>query len=209
MLLDRVIQPLRSITPRAADLCSPRARASRGFGGGRCNAQRAGALGWAQPRAISCRRSAISFCTSAIGSGLSPGEAESALRPGVSLKLLCQLPEDRSAERQIAEVIVERHEARDDPAANSERRNAVGDPLLGLRNDVQDRVAQRLEGAALGLIDTPQVTRQPLRWTRLRGLGTRNVADNRPEQPSDVCFVANAGISDRPDALCRSSALGS
>ena len=54
-------------------------------------------------------------------------------------------------------MIPEGGEAGDDLAPDAERRNAVEEPLLSLWNDFQDRAAQRLKGAALGLIDTPQV----------------------------------------------------
>ena len=54
-------------------------------------------------------------------------------------------------------MIPEGGEAGNDLAPDAERRNTVGDPLVSLWNDFQDRAAQRLKGAALGLIDAPQV----------------------------------------------------
>lgn len=84
-------------------------------------------------------------------------EVESALGHGVSAELIPQAIQDRAAERQVAQVILERSEARDDLALYTEGGNAVRDHLLSLRGDLEDCPAQRLKGAALGLVDSAQV----------------------------------------------------
>jgi hypothetical protein len=50
--------------------------------------------------------------------------------------------------------VVLRGEAGGDFAANAECGNAVGDPLLSVRDDLKDRAAQRLKRVALRLIDS-------------------------------------------------------
>jgi hypothetical protein len=82
---------------------------------------------------------------------------ESALRHRESAELIPELSQDRAAERQVAQVVLERGEASDDLALHTESRNAVGEHLLSLRKDLKDRPAQRLKRAALGLIESAQV----------------------------------------------------
>jgi len=53
-------------------------------------------------------------------------------------------------------VILKGRETRDDLPAHTEGRNPVRDHLIGVRNDLENRPAQRLKRAALRLVDTPQ-----------------------------------------------------
>ena len=68
--------------------------------------------------------------------------------------------EDRSTERQVAEVILEGGEAGYDLAADAECGNAVRDSLLSVRDDLEDGVAQRLKRVALRLVDSASGTRR-------------------------------------------------
>jgi hypothetical protein len=53
--------------------------------------------------------------------------------------------------------MLERREAGDDPAVDAKRRDLVRDDLFGVRDDLEDRAPQRLERAALGLLDALEV----------------------------------------------------
>ncbi len=97
----------------------------------------------------------MSFLTSAFGRG--DGEVQGTLGHRVALKLIGELRQDRATERQVAEVSLERREARHRAATKSERWNAIRDHLFGLREDLENRPAQRLKRAALGLLDGPQI----------------------------------------------------
>ena len=54
-------------------------------------------------------------------------------------------------------MIVEGREAGNDSALDAEGGNLVRDELLGVGDDLEDRAPQRLERAALGLLDTAEV----------------------------------------------------
>src|SRR5205807_6149697 len=84
-------------------------------------------------------------------------EVQRALGHRVSAKLISKLFEDRPAERQVAQVVLERRESRDNLAVHAEGGNAVRDPLLSLWDDLENQAAQRLKGYALRLVDTAQV----------------------------------------------------
>jgi hypothetical protein len=58
---------------------------------------------------------------------------------------------------QIAEVVLERREPRDDLAVDSERGHAVGNALLGIGNNVKDRPTQMLQGGALSRIERLEI----------------------------------------------------
>src|SRR5437763_16983229 len=85
------------------------------------------------------------------------GEVQGALGHRVALELVAKLPKNRAAERQVAQVILERGEARDGLAVQAEGRDAIGDQLFRLRDDLEDRPTQRLKRAALGLLESPQL----------------------------------------------------
>jgi len=85
------------------------------------------------------------------------GEVEGTLGHRVTVKLICKLPEDRTTERQVAQMILERGEARDCLASYAEGGNPVRDHLLGVRDDLKNGAAQCLKRAALRLIDSPQI----------------------------------------------------
>ena len=80
-----------------------------------------------------------------------------ALGPRVARQLVGQLRENRAAERQVAQVASKRSEPGNRLTAYTEGRNTIGDDLLSIRNDLQNRAAKRLERGALGLLDTEQV----------------------------------------------------
>jgi hypothetical protein len=77
-------------------------------------------------------------------------EVQRALGHRVAVKLIGELSEDRTAEGQVAQVILERGEAGDSLTAYPEGGNAVGDHLFGVGNDLEDREPQRLECARSG-----------------------------------------------------------
>jgi hypothetical protein len=54
-------------------------------------------------------------------------------------------------------VVFEGREAGNDPALDAEGGNLVRDHLLGVGDDLEDRAPQRLERAALGLLDPSEV----------------------------------------------------
>ena len=80
-------------------------------------------------------------------------EVESAFGHRVSAQLISKLFENRTAERRVTQVVLERGEACDDLAPNAERGNTVRDHLLSFRDDLKDHPAQRLKGSALRLSD--------------------------------------------------------
>src|SRR5665213_778085 len=93
----------------------------------------------------------------------------------VTRKLIGKLWQQRAAERQVAEVILERREARDCVAVYAESGEAVGDHLLGLRDDLKDRAApsapRQPAGTRRPLQRTPAQFRRPARTrTRLSAL---------------------------------------
>ena len=87
------------------------------------------------------------------------GEVQGTLGHRVALKLIGELRQDRAAERQVAEVSLERREARDRAATKSERWNAIRDHLFGLRKDLcrESSRAAFAKRVALGLLDGPQI----------------------------------------------------
>jgi hypothetical protein len=84
-------------------------------------------------------------------------EVEGTLGHRVALKLIAQLREDRTAERQVTQVIPKRGKASDRLTAHAEGGNTVRDHLFGVWDDLKNGAAQRLKRAALRLLDTPQV----------------------------------------------------
>jgi hypothetical protein len=54
--------------------------------------------------------------------------------------------------RQVAEVVLERGEPGDRLSPDVESRDAVGDPLLGVGDDIKDPVAQQGQRRALRLL---------------------------------------------------------
>ncbi len=54
-------------------------------------------------------------------------------------------------------MILEGREAGNDPAVDAKGRDLVRDDLLGLGDDLEDRAPQRLERAALGLLDPSEI----------------------------------------------------
>lgn len=80
-----------------------------------------------------------------------------ALGPGVALQLVVELCEDGAAERQVAQVILERREPGDGRTAYAKGENAVGDHLFGVWHHLENAAAQCLERAALRLLNTTQV----------------------------------------------------
>jgi hypothetical protein len=82
---------------------------------------------------------------------------QGALGHRVAVELIRKLREDRAAERQVAQVILERGKASDRLTAYPESRNAVGDHLFRVRDDLEDRAPQRLKRAAARLLDTTQI----------------------------------------------------
>jgi hypothetical protein len=95
----------------------------------------------------------MSFFTSASGSGRSTPKCSALLGHGVAVELIGELSEDRAAEGQVTQVIFERGKAGNSLSADTEGGHAIGDHLLCLRNDLEDRPAQCLQGAALGLLE--------------------------------------------------------
>jgi len=58
---------------------------------------------------------------------------------------------------QIAEMVLECGEPGDCPSPHLERGDAVGDPLLGLRDDIQDRLPEPGQRGALRFFQRIQV----------------------------------------------------
>src|SRR5437588_5079099 len=75
----------------------------------------------------------------------------------VALELRAQAAQDAAAEGQVAQVVLEGGEACDHLPFDAERGDPVGDALLGLGNDLEDRAPQRLQGGAFGLLEVFQV----------------------------------------------------
>jgi hypothetical protein len=59
--------------------------------------------------------------------------------------------------RQVAQMVLKRGEPRDGLSPDLEGRDAVGDPLLGRGQDLQDRLTQPGQRRALGLLQSIQV----------------------------------------------------
>src|ERR1041385_591261 len=78
------------------------------------------------------------------------GKVQGALGHRVALELVRASRQHRAAEGEVAQVILEGGEAGDDPALDTEGRNLVRDDLFGVGDDLEDRVPQSLERAALG-----------------------------------------------------------
>src|ERR1700736_459307 len=74
----------------------------------------------------------------------------------VTFQFFAELDEHRPAVRQVAEMVLKRGEACDRLAADLERRGAIGDALVSVGQDVQDRFTQLGQGAALRLIQRLQ-----------------------------------------------------
>jgi hypothetical protein len=81
-------------------------------------------------------------------------KVQCALGHRVALELARELRQHRAAEGEVAEVILEGGEARDDLALDAKSRDLVRNDLFGVGDDLEDRAPQRLERAALGLLDT-------------------------------------------------------
>src|SRR6266571_2183712 len=79
------------------------------------------------------------------------------LRHRVALKLVSEVRENRTAERQVTQVISKCRESCERLTAHAEGRNAVRDRLLGVGDYLENRAAQRLKRVALRLLDAPQV----------------------------------------------------
>jgi hypothetical protein len=84
-------------------------------------------------------------------------EVQGALGHRVAVEFVGKLREDRTAERQVAQVIFERGKAGDGLTTCPEGRNAVGDHLFRVRDDLEDRAPQRLKRAAARLLDAAQI----------------------------------------------------
>src|SRR5258707_2866912 len=59
-----------------------------------------------------------------------------------TLKLIFELGKDGAAVRQVAQIVLERGESSDCLSPDLEGRDAVVDPLLGVGDDIEDRLAQ-------------------------------------------------------------------
>jgi hypothetical protein len=84
-------------------------------------------------------------------------KVQRALGHRVTRELVGQLRQNRTAERQVAQMMSERREAGDRRTADTEGRNTVGDHLLGIGDDLENRPAERRQRRALGLFDGAQV----------------------------------------------------
>lgn len=84
-------------------------------------------------------------------------EMQRALCRRVGPQLVCELRKDRAAERQVAQVMLKRSEAGDRLAPHAKRRHTVRENFLGVRDDLENCAAQRLERVALRLINTSEV----------------------------------------------------
>jgi hypothetical protein len=63
----------------------------------------------------------------------------------VADKVVVELPKDRAAVRRIGEVVLERGETGDYLAVHTEGGHPVRDPLLGVGDDLEDRLTQPLK----------------------------------------------------------------
>jgi len=84
-------------------------------------------------------------------------EMQRTLCARVARKFVVQVVEHRSAVRQIREVVLEGREPRDHLAVQPERRHAIGDDFVGIREYLADRLPQFLQRCALRLVDLRQV----------------------------------------------------
>src|SRR5581483_12228924 len=82
---------------------------------------------------------------------------QSALGHRVVAKLVGELLEDGSAERQVAQVILEGGEAGNGLPAHPKSGYAIGDHLFGFWDHLEDGAAERLERAALWLVEAAQI----------------------------------------------------
>jgi len=89
--------------------------------------------------------------------GLVNREMQRTLCARVACEVVPQLGKHGTAVRQVGEVVLEGCESRDHLAFQPERRHAVRDDLLGIREDVADGLTQLLKRRALGLSDLRQV----------------------------------------------------
>src|SRR5258708_15220638 len=88
---------------------------------------------------------------------LGDDKAKCSRRGWVTFQFCAELHEPRSAVRQVTEMALKRGEACDRLAADIERRGAIGDALVSVGQDVQDRLTQLVQGAAHRLIQRLQV----------------------------------------------------
>src|ERR1035441_2720055 len=84
-------------------------------------------------------------------------EVQGALGHRVAVELTRELREDRAAERQVAQVILERGKAGDRLTAYPESRHAVGDHFFRIPDDLEDPAPQGLKRAAARLLNTTQI----------------------------------------------------
>ena len=106
-----------------------------------------------------------------------------------ALELIGELPQDRAAEWQVAQVILERGKASDCLAAHAEGGNTVRDHLFSVRDDLEDGAAKCLKRVALRLIETPQVL------VNFLGGHWPAVYERRP---GEFCLAASTSISLTP-----------
>ena len=102
-------------------------------------------------------------------------EVEGALCHRVPLKLVGKVRQDRTAERQVTQVIPKCGKACDGLTADAERRYTIGDELFRLGHDLEDRAAERLKRSALWLLEVLAGTRQRRRLPLWRILGRLRV----------------------------------
>ena len=86
------------------------------------------------------------------------GEVQRALGAPICCQVIPDLGEHRSAMRQVAQMVLEGGEAGDNLAVQAECRRPVGEALLGVGDNLQDCLSQRLERAALRLVQSCQVS---------------------------------------------------
>lgn len=84
-------------------------------------------------------------------------EMQRTLRARVPIKPVREQAEHRPTERQVAEMLAERRETRDDLAVHPKRRDAIGDALLRVRDDPENHLTQLLKRYTLSLLDRPQI----------------------------------------------------
>jgi hypothetical protein len=75
----------------------------------------------------------------------------------VPTQLVRQVSEDRTAVREIAQVILEGGKSGNRLALHLEGGTTVSDALLSIRNDFHDVAAELLERRSLGLLNPPEV----------------------------------------------------
>ena len=83
-------------------------------------------------------------------------EMQGAFGHGVVAKPSGKLLKDRAAERQIAQVVIERGKPGDGVTVNAESGDPVGYHLLCVGDDLEDGASQRLKRAALWLLVAPR-----------------------------------------------------